>query len=182
MPSGRPAKPSRLKLLEGDRSKVGRKRLQSTVNGRGAPTPPSWLTAEEMACWKHLVDAMPAGVFRRSDDPLLEQAAVAWAQWRELTRRLTRRDSEGNLLPTIYLVRGTTRDIINPLITLQHQTADLLMKLASQLGFSPTARGRIVDPGSVEPDPLDILLADGPDVGWTIDMPRKTFKRKETRA
>ena len=49
---------------------------------------PDYFGAEEKACWKFIVSAVPAGLLTRADTQCVERAAVAWAMYRATSRQI----------------------------------------------------------------------------------------------
>ena len=111
---------------------------------------PDYFGAEEKACWKFIVSAVPAGLLTRADTQCVERAAVAWAMYRATSRQIA---SIGLLVKTD---EGPRR---NPLLIIRRQASEDLARATADLGLSPLARTRLVESEPEDDDPMAILLA-----------------------
>lgn len=157
--SGRPPKPAQIKRLEGNRSKVARAKLdKNPPQGKGKPRVPLHLTAAERKLWAHIVDALPAALLCRADEPTLERMAVYWSRFREAGRMLAR---------SSLLVQSPQGSIRNPLLAIQNDAAREMHRASGELGLSPVARARLTAAGSESDDPMELLLGmESDDDGW----------------
>lgn len=159
MPKGQKPKPSMIKELEGNRSKLGRAHLRPDARGIGVPRPPVYLTADQRALWADIVASLPVGLLSRADEQVLERMVVAWSRYRECQIKIT---ASG------LLIQSPQGPIRHPLLVTQAR-ADREMHAAGEvLGLSPAARARLSASESPEDDPMALLLGeDGdPDGAW----------------
>jgi P27 family predicted phage terminase small subunit len=133
---GRKPTPTMLKRLHG----VEPRRIN-----RHEPIPPSDLppcpkhfTAEQAELWEFALTNAPPGMVKSLDIGLLEAWCVAYSIHRAATTELSR---EGLL--TVPGIKDPDRRVAAPQIGIINRTAALLLRLSSELGFSPTARTRV---------------------------------------
>ena|SRR5882672_6960711 len=160
MTQGRKKKPKTLKLLEGDRSKVGKANIPDEPQGLGRPRVPLHLAADERKLCADIVASLPVGLLTRADEATLERMAVAWARYRSATLQIRR---SGLLIKTRY---GKVR---NPLLVVQNVAAKEMHAAGSELGLSPVARARMTTAGLENDDPMALLLGmdDDPAGAWS---------------
>lgn len=152
MPSGRKPKPRRIKVAEGNRSKVAKDKIYPEPEARGLPRVPAHLSAVERRLWADVLRSMPVGLIARADEPCLERLVVAWARFREATKIIK---AEGLQISSPY---GPVR---HPLLATQNAAAMEMHRAGGELGLSPVARARMASPDAGGADPMDLLL--GPD-------------------
>jgi P27 family predicted phage terminase small subunit len=126
---GRKPTPASLHTLHGNPSK-GPPRHEPQAPG-AIGEPPDWLSPSQRAVWLHAVENAPAGVLRAIDGGLLAVYVVAADLHRQASVALQ----------TEPLV--TDEGKANPLCALIVKQALVMLKAASELGFSPTARARL---------------------------------------
>jgi P27 family predicted phage terminase small subunit len=142
-----PRKPAVIRRAEGNR---GHRPIPNEVRMPGKPEMPDYFGAEEKACWKFIVSAVPAGLLTRADTQCVERASVAWAMYRATSRQIA---SIGLLVETD---EGPRR---NPLLIIRRQASEDLARATADLGLSPLARTRLVEAEPEDDDPMAILLA-----------------------
>jgi len=143
----RPRKPSAIRRLEGN---PGKRAIPDEPVGHGQPRVPDYLNEEQRACFAAIVKASPVGLLCSADQPTLERAAVAWAQFRECTRTI---GASG------LLIKGHDhRPARNPLLIVQRGAAEELERAGASLGLSPVSRTRLQAPEEVDSDPLAQLM------------------------
>lgn len=135
---GRPAKPTDLKKLEGNLGK--RKLPENEPKPAGnLSAPPSYLGAEEKKEWKFLIKNAPFGLLKHLDTAVLEIFVIARIQHRIAVRELA---SEGQNIET-----SNGNIIQNPRVGVMNRQAEIMLKAASQMGFTPASRSKVsVDP------------------------------------
>lgn len=149
MPKGQKPKPSQIKILEGNRSKVAVANLGPDLRGISSPRVPLHLSADERKLWADVVASLPVGLLSRADETILERFAVAWARFREAGRLIAKSG---------LLVQSPQGPIRNPLLVVQNACAKELHAAGSDLGLSPVARARMSQIGSEGDDPMALLL------------------------
>ena len=132
--TGRPPKPTALKVLEGT-ARSDRLKTEPQPEVR-APRCPSWLPQAAKSEWKRLAKTLVAlGLLSDLDRGVFCAYCVAWAKWRKAEELLEKH----NLLvktPNGYPVQS-------PLVSIAKQEREAMLKAGTELGLSPAARTRI---------------------------------------
>lgn len=133
-------------------------------------TPPRHLNAVQKAAWTYAIENAPRGLLRKIDRTML----AAWVVAESLHYEATRLQNMAPLVRQVGpLPRGwkegdpDNRPLqIIPLIKIINQQALVMIRIASELGFSPTSRARIyAKPQDDDFPPEDVGLdapSDGP--------------------
>jgi len=163
---GRKPKPTQLHVLHGNPSDKRLPRNEPIPPG-DLTTPPDWLSDEQKASWRYALSNAPPGMLRRID----RGALAVWTVAEDLHRQATIRQNRIGLL--VEAPGGSA--IQSPYLPVINRQALIMLKAASELGFSPVSRPRIFGghPGDVprvpvtrEPKgaaiPLDEFLARPP--------------------
>jgi P27 family predicted phage terminase small subunit len=156
------SKPAILKKLEGDRSKVGRTKLEARIEreprGRGRPKLPAHLSPAELVEFRHVIETAPQAILTGADQRLIECYCVAIA---------AAMDAREKLEKTGKLIAGANGPVLNPFWKIWREAANDARMMGGELGLSPASRARL----SVEPeqsdDPLALLLGDDADLDGT---------------
>jgi P27 family predicted phage terminase small subunit len=134
---GRKPMPTVLKRLHGVEPR--------RINDNEPPIPkagllpcPEHFTPEQAELWDHAIAIAPPGMMTGLDLGLLEAWCVAHSIHRAAVTELAR---EGAL--TVPGIKDPDRRVPTPVIGIITRTAALMSRLASDLGFSPTARSRV---------------------------------------
>lgn len=140
-------KPEIIKRLEGN---PGQRKIVPDLVVQGNPTPPDYLSKEQLDRWRDIVAALPDKLLKTADNAILERMAVAWATFREAARAINKmgllvKDADG-------------RPMRNPLLVVKNAAAAEMQDCGNGLGLSPLARTRISNPDDFEDDPLELLL------------------------
>lgn len=141
---GRPAKPTHLKIVQGNPGKRALPKNEPKPQGDLSPNPPSWLPSEAKKEWKAVMKCAPAGLLKLVDESSLLVYVTAKATHRQAAEQLAKE----NL--TITSLNGGL--IQNPLVGVMNRQAEIMLKAASQMGFSPASRAKVsIDPGDDKP-------------------------------
>lgn len=166
---GRKPKPTVLKELHGN---PGRRPLpKGEPIAQGAlMEPPAWLSEDAKEGWRYALKHAPAGLLRKIDAGVLAVWVVAESLHRQATQK---QDAIGGL---VYKPKGSEVHLQSPYLAIINKQAMILLKAASELGFSPVARPRITGeeaglpatPATMNqkhagPPPLAQFLASNPD-------------------
>ena len=107
--------------------------------------PPEWLTEDQKAAWKYAIENAPSHVLRTIDKAVLAGFIVAEDTHRQAAIAMQR---------TSLLVKTASGAfaVQNPYLPIVNRQMVLMMRAASELGFSPCSRARIdsgkpADPG-----------------------------------
>ena len=153
MPAGPKPKPTHLHIVEGTFNTTRhRKRLKTEPKPVGnLSEPPAWFSEGQREVWSYGLKHAPAGLLKAID----QSTYVAWCVACE-THRLAAEE-----LAKLGLKGLTTRGssglgvIQNPLVGIMNRQALIMLKHASEMGFTPVGRARVsVDP-RVEVNPFD---------------------------
>lgn len=140
---GRKPVPTTLRALHGNPRKVAMPKFEPKPSGDLLDAP-DWLSEGQRTSWNHALTHSPAGLLKRIDraallafvvaEDLHQQAATAQAKVGLLVRVKTKatagKDDPG--VPTA-----------SPYINIINQRAKIMLKAASELGFTPVSRPRI---------------------------------------
>lgn len=96
--------------------------------------PPAWLTKGQKEGWRYAIKNAPPGLLKRLDRSLM----VAWVVAEDMHRRAARAIEKEGML-AIY-ESGPQQ---SPWVAILNKQAQIMMKAAADLGFSPSSRSRI---------------------------------------
>ena len=137
---GKPPTPTPILKARGSRWANGRE--GEPVPPPGRPPCPVFLAGEAKREWHRTTKALDRmGILARCDVAVLASYCQAWAQFAELTAKLneTRPGVNGELVRTFGVGTKEWRFVA----AAQRETVDQIIRLAGQLGLSPSARTRI---------------------------------------
>lgn len=132
---GRKPKPSYLRALDGGASHSRTPNPQEPQPDGDLAEPPAELSATQQAVWRYAIEHAPPGMLKKIDRSVFTVWVVAADTLEKARAEVARL---GLLVKT---KEGAT--IQNPYLAIQNKQAALIMKAASELGFSPTARPRV---------------------------------------
>jgi P27 family predicted phage terminase small subunit len=163
---GRKPKPSVIKQMEGNRSKIARADMAHDLDAPGKPRLPDHLTAAERQIWLDVVAALPPSLLRLADESILERFAVSYARWRDIQRIIVKSG---------LLVQSPQGPIRNPLLVVQKEAARDMHLAGEVMGLSPVARARLASKDNDgDEDPMALLLGmDGDPAGAWATPPRR---------
>lgn len=146
---GRKPVPTVLRKLHGNPRRVAMPKFEPRPDGDLSDAP-DWLNEPQQACWRYALSNAPPGMLKRIDLGVL----VVWAVAEDLHRQAAAAQAKVGLL-----VRIKTRATINqddpgvpaasPYINIINQQAKIMIKAASELGFTPVSRPRVYGGPSV---------------------------------
>jgi P27 family predicted phage terminase small subunit len=153
MPAGRKPKPTQLKVVQGTYRK-DRANPHEPVAAGDLFEPPTHFNEDQRAVWTYAIENAPRGVLRKIDLSVLEVWVTAYVYHREASSRVA---STGQVITT-----KTGYPITNPFMANMNKQAQIMVKAASEMGFTPASRSRIVvAEGMIHDDPWARLAADG---------------------
>jgi P27 family predicted phage terminase small subunit len=141
MPAGRPSKPTRLKELAGNPGKRALNKAEPKPTGILAP--PKTLSKDATAIWRHVVGAMPTGVFTSVDQGLLTAYCEAYATHQRATIALK--------TEPLMVTGSTGQMVVSPWVKLRADQARLMITLSARLGFDPISRAHLAAPNGDGP-------------------------------
>lgn len=139
--SGRPRKPTALKLLHGDFQKDPQRRNKREPKApSGRPACPRYLKGEERKAWQRITKLLKEmKVLSKADSESLELYSVTYAQWR--SARVTC-DSEG-MTYAVVDAQGNTTHKRHPAQQIMKDNAAVMIKLLTEFGLTPSSRTRV---------------------------------------
>jgi P27 family predicted phage terminase small subunit len=157
---GFPPKPTRLKILSGEKHK-DRINTREPQPRAGIPSMPSWLSTEAKVEWRRIVPELK----RLQLITLIDRTALAaYCQAHaELARATKLIDKDGLLLTIDMFSRNGEllgqRVVPNPAIKLQRDAFQRVKQFIAEFGLTPSSRSRIQVPMKAEEtDPLQELM------------------------
>lgn len=146
---GRRPKPTRLKVLTGN---PGKRPLNENEPKPDVAIPDCPAELGEIARqeWNRLVGELAAlGLLTNLDRAALAAYCGAYALWAEATEAIQK---YGAMIksPTGYPVQS-------PYVAIANRQAEIMMRIASEFGFTPASRSRISSPSSNEPTLFDLF-------------------------
>ena len=142
---GRKPKPTHLKLLEGNPGKRRINRADLLTPG-DLDEPPSWLTQRQKDGWAYAIRYAQPGSLKLIDQSLLTIFVVA--------SDLHRQAVEDTHSPLVLALSPAKRQHLEGiLMAIANKQALIMIKVAAELGFTPTSRARIPTPAAPKPDP-----------------------------
>lgn len=141
MPGGRPRKPTRLKLLQGN---PGKRKLPKDEPRPVSPSSlaaPEWLSGHAREEWERIAPEVGRlGLVTVLDLQVFAGYCVAYARWRQAKKAV-----EGESVD-IAIARG--------LVRMEKEAMAQMEKLATAFGFTPASRSKVTGKPSEETDPF----------------------------
>ncbi len=152
MAKGRKAKPTHLKVIEGDRGKRGV--TQNEPQPRAVePDKPDFTTQAASRCWDRIVVELRAmGILHAADRDALEIYCEAYGTWKT---------AQAGVAKGVLVNRGTEthpHPVTNPSWRVARDAAGLVTKLGEAFGLTPAARARIELPEADDGDLGELFL------------------------
>lgn len=150
---GRKPKPTALHKLSGTLNVTrhrDRKREPSAEGDLDAP--PEWMSEGQQESWRYAIEHAPAGVLNLIDRGVL----AVWVQAEDMHRSASvaqTRVDVGAETPLLMLGKEGLKP--SPYVGIMNRTAMVMMKAASELGFSPVARPRLIVPAKADDEADD---------------------------
>jgi P27 family predicted phage terminase small subunit len=149
---GRRGKPNALKRLEGNRS---RRPIANEVKPvEGALLPPFCMDELQREIFRRTIASMPPGVYTPADAGMIALHAIAQCYLERAAHSL---NSDG-----LVVCGPDGKPARNPHVSIFARMAEIVRRTSVELGLTPVARNRIVVPKDTSDDPLELLLAYGP--------------------
>ena len=131
---GPPRKPTALKIVEGNPGKRPLNKKEPKPRGN-LYDPPEWLTETQRTGWEYAIESAPYGLLKRVDRSTL----TAWVVAEDLHRQAAEKLNNGALL--IKTTNGNA--IQSPYLAIVNRQAMIMLKAASEMGFTPASRSRV---------------------------------------
>jgi len=163
---GRRPKPTRLKMLTGN---PGKRPLNGSEPRPAAAVPecPEELGPVARTEWNRLVGELSAlRLLTNLDRAALAAYCGAYALWAEATAQIQKYGA--------MIKSPTGFPIQSPYLAIANRQAEIMMRIASEFGFTPASRSRIATPSSHEPSLFDKLEYPEADPGASQDPDSST--------
>jgi P27 family predicted phage terminase small subunit len=138
---GRNPKPAALLLVTGSKRIADRKRPEPVADGR-LEDPPAWLTKAQRDGWKYAIEHAPRSVLRRIDRGLL----AAWVTAEDCHRQARMALAMNGLV-------DSRSGKASPYVAIATAQAQIMIRTAADMGFTPVSRARIALGGGATPEP-----------------------------
>ena len=161
---GRKPKPTALHKLEGTFNVTDhRHRAREPVAaGDLQPDPPAWMTPDQQAIWRYAIEHAPKSLLKMIDGGALAVWVLAEDQHR-LASTMQAKIDTGSALPLLTKDKNGMA-VVSPYIGIINRAGLRMLRAASELGFSPAARPRLVadTPPAVDSSPwAQLTVIDG---------------------
>lgn len=144
---GRKPKPTALHKQDGTLNVTRHKsRKKEPVPPGRLRTAPAWMSATQRAGWDYAVRNAPPSLLRRLDRSVL----VVWVVAEDLHRQAAQKLAES--APVVASPK-TGEPIANPYLAVLNRQAQIMMKAAAEMGFTPSSRARVNGGGAGDEDP-----------------------------
>lgn len=137
---GRKPKPTQLKVINGNPGHRALNEAEPKPVGELYEAP-EWMTETQRIGWAYALQNAPLGLLKRLDRSLLSVWVVAEDLHREAAEKIAK-------FGMINKAPNTGIPMQSPFLPILNKQAMIMMKAASELGFTPSSRSRIVAPGA----------------------------------
>ena len=148
---GRKPKPTAIKVLEGNRSKVQLK--EDDMKPEGVPVCPEWLDGVAKEEWERLAPQLiTMGVLTSADTVAFAGYCQAYARWQEAEEHISA-DGATFVTPNGYIQQ-------TPWVSIAHTNQKIMLQFSCEFGLTPSSRSRIIASTSKgdEVDEMEKLL------------------------
>lgn len=146
---GRKTKPTHLKLLEGNPGKRAINKNEPKPIG-DLCDPPSWMTNQQKDGWNYAITHAPQGMLKMIDQSALSVWVIAEDMHRDASKKV---QTLGMLVKS-----PAGMPMQSPYLCILNKQAQIMLKAAEQLGFTPASRPRITS-GDIEDTSYEIADA-----------------------
>jgi len=133
---GRKPKPTALKLIAGNPGKRALNAHEPQPRADLAASP-AWLTERQQATWREVVELSPPGLLKDVDASVFAVWVVAFDLYQEASEKLAR---------TGMLIKAPNTGVPmqSPYLAIVNRQAQIMLKAAAEMGFTPASRSRVV--------------------------------------
>lgn len=132
---GRKPKPTWLKLVAGNPGHRPINEAEPQPQG-DLNEAPEWMNPEQRAVWNLAIKQAPPGLLRELDGSVLEIWVVAKVMHRDASQRVAKTG-------TVVRAPESGYPMQNPWVAIINKQAQIMLKAASEMGFTPSARSRV---------------------------------------
>ena len=148
--AGRPPKPTRLKLLQGNPGKRVLPKAEPKP-ALGTPTRPAWLAPEAKREWARVVPELNRlGLLARIDRALITAYCQCWAMYVDATKDI---EENGTTFETEKGYQGP-----RPSVAIAAKMIEKLNQLSAKFGLTPSDRAKMAMPEPKDEDPFAEFL------------------------
>lgn len=135
MSAGRRPKPTFLKVISGNPGKrpLNDSEPQPVGDLQDAP---DWMTETQRAGWRYAIESAPSGLLKRLDRSALTVWVVAEDLHRDAAEKVAKYGA-------IIKAPNTGVPLQSPFVAVLNKQAQLMLKAAAELGFTPSSRSRV---------------------------------------
>jgi P27 family predicted phage terminase small subunit len=130
---GRKPKPSYLRVLDGQANDKPLNPDEPQPSG-DLDAPPAWMSEAQRESWRYAIEHAPPGLLKRLDKSVLAVWVVAEALHAEAAQKVAQYGA---------VVKSRHLWVQSPYMGIQNKQALIMMRAASEMGFSPTSRTRV---------------------------------------
>jgi P27 family predicted phage terminase small subunit len=139
----RRAKPTALRLIEGNRSKRPLPKNEPHPRS-GIPQPPKHLDAYAMAEWNRIAPELEAiGLLSTIDGSALAAYCQCISRWMQAEEALARMKARDKLTSGLMIKTSNGNVIQNPLLGVANRAMLMAIRFSCEFGMSPAARARL---------------------------------------
>jgi P27 family predicted phage terminase small subunit len=150
MRTGRPRKPTKLKLIQGT-LRPGRDLPNEAIPAVEIPPMPAHLSPDAQVEWNRICKHLSQlGLLTMIDRSMLAAYCQNWSRWVFAEQQIEK------LGPVIKAPSGYP--ILNPFVAIANKALELMHKFGTEFGLSPASRTRISVDASHQTDPMEIFL------------------------
>lgn len=98
--------------------------------------PPHWLTDRQKEVWRYALETAPAGLLKNLDGSIFTVWVVASDAHREAAEKVAQ-------FGMMVKSPGAGVPMQSPYLSMMNKQAQIMMKSASEMGFTPSSRSRV---------------------------------------
>ena len=132
---GRKPVPTHLKVVRGNPGKRGLNKSEPLPIGDLSDAP-EWMPEQQKLGWAYAIENAPRGLLKKLDRSVL----IAWVVAEDLHRRSSEMVEKFGMLTK---TPNTGVPMQSPYLPVLNKQAQIMLKAAEQLGFSPASRSRV---------------------------------------
>ncbi|MFV0283731.1 MAG: phage terminase small subunit P27 family [Castellaniella sp.] len=133
---GRKPTPTALKIIAGNPGKRPLNAHEPQPRGE-LIDPPEWMTDRQKDTWREVIELSPPGLLKDVDGSVFAVWVVAFDLYQEASDKLAR---------TGMLIKAPNTGVPmqSPYLAIVNKQAQIMMKAAAEMGFTPASRSRVV--------------------------------------
>lgn len=140
---GAKPKPTALKVVAGNPGRRPLNRREPKPQGVMGEAP-GWLSDSQHEVWQHAVVSAPRGLLTRLDESVL----LVWVVAKDLHRQASEALQQNGMVTE---TPRTHEPIQSPYLAIMNKQAQIMLKAAAEMGFTPSSRSRV----SINASPVD---------------------------